>query len=591
MARNRYDVDEELESPFRWEHFKRSFVYVSRYKKRMIIALLVSFVGAVVALTGPLFMQQALDVAVPNKDVKQLLFLGGLLLLTVLVSVAANYIRGVLMARVGHGIVHDIRKDLFDHLQTLPFSYFDNRPHGKILVRVVHYINSISEMFSNGIINFIVEIINIVFICVFMLQVSVPLALITMAGLPVLGVFIFLIKHKQHRAWQNVSNKTSNLNAYVQESIDGASVTQMFNRQETNEGIFEKLSEGYRKAWLKMEVLFNAVPPTVEIVSQVVLTLVYIAGVYWFDPMVSFGVLLAMGTYASRFWQPITNLAQIYNQFINCVAYLERIFELIDEPSVIEDKEGAYKLPPITGEVEFDHVSFEYEPGVRILNDVSFTARPGESIALVGPTGAGKTTIVNLISRFYNIELGQVRIDQNSVMDVTLHSLRSQMGIMLQDSFIFSGTLMDNIRYGRLDATDEEVIAAAKAVHAHAFIVQMEHGYDTVVKERGGGLSQGQKQLIAFARTLLNDPKILVLDEATSSIDTATERLVQEGIALLLKGRTSFIIAHRLSTIERCDRILYIDQGRIAEEGSHEELMAKGGLYYQLYSSQMHLAG
>ena len=295
---------------------------------------------------------------------------------------------------------------------------------------------------------------------------------------------------------------------------------------------------------------------------------------------------MAMGTYASRFWQPIINLANLYNTFINAIAYLERVLETINEPAVIEDKPDAYELPAITGKVEFDHVTFGYEPGQTILNDVSFTANPGESIAIVGPTGAGKTTIVNLISRFYNIEQGKVLIDGHSVMDVTLHSLRSQMGIMLQDSFIFSGTIADNIRYGRLDATDAEVREAAKILHADEFINAMTFGFDTEVKERGGGLSQGQKQLIAFARTLLADPKILVLDEATSSIDTATEQLVQEGINTLMQGRTSFIIAHRLSTIKSCTRIMYVAQGKILESGSHDELMARKGHYYKLYMAQ-----
>ena len=280
-------------------------------------------------------------------------------------------------------------------------------------------------------------------------------------------------------------------------------------------------------------------------------------------------------------------MANIYNSFVNNIAYLERIFETMDEPVVVDDRPGAVELPPIRGDVEFRHVTFEYEKDIHILEDLNLQVKAGESIALVGPTGAGKTTVVNLISRFYNLTGGELLIDgEYDVSDVTLHSLRSQMGIMLQDSFIFSGTIIDNIRYGRLDATREEVEAAAKAVRAHDFIMEMEKGYDTEVNERGSRLSQGQKQLIAFARTLLSDPRILILDEATSSIDTKTERLLQEGIAALLKGRTSFIIAHRLSTIKNCDRILYIGNKQILEAGSHEELLAKKGLYYQLYTAQ-----
>ena len=584
--RNRYDEDEKLETPFNAANLKVALRYVGRYKWKLIFALVLSAVGSVVGLTGPMLMEKAVDAAIPQKNVQMLFRLTGLLAATILINIIFNAIRSVLVAQAGQSIVHDIRKDLFDHLQDLPFSYYDSRPHGKILVRVVHYVNSVSNALSNGILNFIIEIINIIFIIFFMFKVSPPLAEVTVSGLPLVAAFIFFIKPRQHKAWRDVNNKNTNVNAFVQESIEGARVIEAFDRGQENDTILQKLLKKRKKSWMRAVYISNTVWFTTETVSQVVFTLVYLAGVYWIHPMVSFGVLLAMGSYVSRFWQPIINLANIYNDFINAVSYLERIFETMNEPPVIEDKPGAVPLPPVRGRVEFRDVSFGYDPGRMILKHVSFTAEPGESIALVGPTGAGKTTIVSLLSRFYDINGGAVLIDGTSVGDVTLHSLRSQMGIMMQDSFIFSGTIADNIRYGKLDATDEEVENAAKLLRADEFIRGLPDGYRTVVKERGGGLSQGQKQLLAFARTLISDPRILILDEATSSIDTATEQLIQRDISLLMKGRTSFIIAHRLSTIRDCTRIMYIDDGRIMETGSHDELMARKGLYYRLYQSQ-----
>ena len=399
---------------------------------------------------------------------------------------------------------------------------------------------------------------------------------------------MLLLKPRQRRYWQNQSNKNSNYNAYLAESIDGVRVSQLFARQEENITIMRRLIDACRKAWIKAIYIGNAVWLSSELLTQIVFTFLYLAGAYWIGGGIgTFAVLFTMGQYVSRFWQPITNLANIYNSFVNNIAYLERIFETMDEPVVVDDLPGAAELPEIQGKVTFQDVTFAYEPGINILENINFTAEAGQSIALVGPTGAGKTTVVNLISRFYNLTGGAILVDdEHDISRVTLHSLRTQMGIMLQDSFIFSGTIMDNIRYGRLDATDQEVMEAAKAVRAHDFITEMEKGYYTEVNERGSRLSQGQKQLIAFARTLLSDPKILILDEATSSIDTKTERLLQEGIQALLKGRTSFIIAHRLSTIKNCDKILYIGNRSILEEGSHDELLAKKGLYYHLYTAQ-----
>jgi ATP-binding cassette, subfamily B, multidrug efflux pump len=587
MARNKFDIDENLESPFDINHFKRAMIYIRKQKSPMILAFTLSALSAAVGLSAPLIMQHIVDVVIPDKAVGTLVGWSALILFTIVASVIMATYRSRIMTRVGQDIIFDIRTDLFKHLQELPFQYYDDRPQGKILIRVVNYVNSVSDVLSNGIINFVLEIVNLLFIAIFMFMVNAKLSLLILAGLPVFLALMILIKNGQRRAWQAVSNKSSNVNAYLQESISGIRVTQIFTREQYNEGTFTRLAGNFRKAWMHAQLYNGFVPFAVDNLATIVSTSIYLVGLLILGPEeVTFGVIIAMTSYAARFWQPILNLSNLYNSFINAVAYLERIFETLDEPVTVSDIPDALELPPIKGDVAFEDVTFAYEPGRNILEHLSFKVKAGESIALVGPTGAGKTTVVNLISRFYNITGGRILVDGYDINQVTLKSLRSQMGIMLQDSFIFSGTILDNIRYGRLDATEEEVIAAAKAVRAHDFIQEFEMGYKTEVNERGSKLSQGQRQLISFARTLLANPRILILDEATSSIDAKTERLLQEGLNELLKGRTSFIIAHRLSTVKNCDRIMYVADKGVAEAGSHDELIAQRGLYYRLYSAQ-----
>ena len=584
MARNRYDVDEVLETPFDFAHLKRSFVYIKKYKGKMITALVLSVFAAISGLLGPLITQYALDNTIPQKNMGQLVLLTLAFVGTIAVSITFSTIRSRIMTVVGQDIIFDIRTDLFKHLQELPFEYYDNRPHGKILIRVV---NSVSDMLSNGIINVILECLNMLFIMIFMFFVNVKLSLVVLSGLPIFAVIMMMIKKRQRKAWQDVSNKSSNLNAYLQENITGARVTQIFTREEENAQIFDRLSEKYRKSWINAVKYSNLVWPATDNVSTLVRAAIFVVGLLVLTPAaVSLGTIVAMTSYASSFWQPIMNLSNIFNNFINNIAYLERIFETLDEPATIADKPNAQDIGDITGEVKFDDVTFSYEQGKTVLEHISFDVKPGESVALVGPTGAGKSTVVSLLSRFYDLDSGKITIDGKDISQATLHSLRSQMGIMLQDSFIFSGTIYDNIRYGRLDATEEEIREAAKIVCADEFISEMKDGYMTEVNERGSKLSGGQKQLISFARTLLSDPKILVLDEATSSIDARTEKLLQQGLQRLLVGRTSFIIAHRLSTIKNCDKIMYIDNKGIAECGTHDQLIAKKGEYYKLYTAQ-----
>lgn len=589
MARNKYDIDEDLQRTFNAAQLRRVLSYVKPYKKQLAITLLLMIVASLSALFGPYIVKTAIDKEIPAGNIKGLMFLAFLFLSTILINAVCTKFRIRFMTDIGQSVIYNIRKDIFVHLQKLPFHYYDSRPHGKILVRVVNYVNALSDLLSNGIINLIIDVFVLIAIIAFMLYLNVKLTMLCFLGLPLLMLAIFSIKNAQRKAWQALSRKQSNLNAYLHESIAGIRVTQSFTREEENLNIFRRLGNEVKEASLRASRISFLLSPAIDNISMMSVILVFLLGVRWLSndaSGISVGVLIAFQGYIGRFWEPITNMGNLYNQLVNASAYLERIFETIDEKPLVDDIPGATEMPDIQGGVEFRNVDFSYEEGHPILKNVSFKVNPGDTIALVGPTGAGKTTIVNLLSRFYDLDDGKVLIDGVDIKGVTLHSLRRQMGVMLQDTFIFSGTIMDNIRYSKLDATDEEVIEAAKAVKAHDFIMAMEDGYYTQVNERGSRLSVGQRQLISFARALLADPKILILDEATSSIDTKTEQALQEGLDRLLKGRTSFIIAHRLSTIKNATRIMYIDKGTILEQGTHDELMKAKGAYWKLYTAQ-----
>ncbi len=590
MARNKYDVDEVVEQKFDIKQLKRLVDYIRPYKGKMFFVLVLMLSSSGLGMFLPKFLQIEMDKYIPDKDIKAIVILTVLAGIIVLYSVISTRIKIDVTTKVGQDIIHTIREDIFKHLQELPFSYYDERPHGKIQVRVVNYVNNLSDLLSNGIINTITDLCNLIFILIFMFVMSPKLTLICLCGLPVLIIYVVFLKRRQSHAWQVQSNKQSNLNAYIAESINGIRVTQAFVREEKNMDIFNDLSMSYKNAWLKAVYYNFAMGPMVDLISTITTSFIYVVGVSCIinggQSGVTIGVLIAFTAYISRFWAPINTIASFYNSLLTAISYLERIFETIDEPVEVKDAPDATDMPPIKGDVSFKHVRFSYEDGVPILKDVSFDVKQGQTIAIVGPTGAGKTTIVNLLSRFYNVDSGEVLIDGIDISKVKIHSLRTQMGVMMQDSFIFSGTIMDNIRYGNKTATDEEVIKAAKTVCAHDFIMEMEDGYNTQVNERGSRLSVGQRQLISFARALLANPAILILDEATSSIDTETEIVLQEGLNNLLKGRTSFIIAHRLSTIKNADKIMYIDKGGILEAGSHDELLENKGAYYDLYMSQ-----
>lgn len=588
--------DEELERPFNKSQFIRLIRYMFPYKKQMIGSLILMVGASFCSLGQPFLMSRALGILekVDETTWRSLILL--VVGMVILAGLGALFLRRrvLWMDISGRKAIAQLRQDLFDHIQGLSFSFFDTRSAGKILVRVINDVNSLNDLFTNGIVNVLVDCMNLVLLLVIMLAVNWKLTLISMCILPILLFIIFKLKREMRRRWQIVRMKTSSMNGYLHESLAGMRVTEAFVREEENLDTFKNVNNDIRSTWMRAIHINNAFWPALDVTGTIGTVLVYVFGVYFMQPVgVGMGQGLELANlmlilwYLGRFWEPLNNLSNFYNMLLTSMASMERIFEIMDTPPDVQDKEGAIPLPPITGRVNFEDVTFSYDPEKVILKNVSFEVEPGQTIALVGPTGAGKSTVVNLISRFYDVQGGAVKIDGYDVRDVQLHSLREQMGVMMQDSFIFSGTIMDNIRYGKLEATDEEVIEAAKAVHAHDFIMGMEKGYMTEVNERGSSLSVGQRQLISFARALLNDPKILILDEATSSIDTHTEILIQKALDVLLKGRTSFVIAHRLSTIRNADCIMVIQDGHIAEAGTHDELIKiPGGHYHALCDAQ-----
>ena len=589
MAVNAIREDEEQKEVLKKDTLLRLYRYLLRYPKELIIVAIIMAITVGISMIGPLLVERAVNVNVAQKDIKGLLEIGILAVILFCIYSIGMSIRMLIMAKVSNDILLRIREDLFEHIQTLSFHFFDSRPTGKILARIIGDVNALKDVLSDSVIKLIPDFITIVGIAIIMIVKNASLALSAFITLPLLAAGMFFIQTKAHKLWQIHRKKNSNLNAFVHEDFSGIRIVQSFAAEEETKKDFYHMAEEQRDSFIHAVRLADAFGPVVEITWGIGAFLLYYIGIKVIGVgKVEIGTFLAFSTYLSMFWSPIRNLANFYNKLTTNLSAAERVFDILDTKADIADCEKAEELPNILGEVTFDHVSFAYQdaPEKFVLKDVNFQVKPGETIALVGPTGAGKTTIVNLISRFYEVTKGDIFLDGYSLKKVSLHSLRKQMGIMTQDNFLFSGTIKENIRYGRLDATEEEIIAAAKAVHAHEFIMELEHGYDTEISERGSQLSIGQRQLLAFARTMVSDPRILILDEATSSIDTHTERLVQQGIESLLKGRTSFVIAHRLSTIRKADRIFVIDQGNIMESGNHEELMAKKGAYYQLYESQ-----
>jgi ATP-binding cassette subfamily B protein len=589
MARNTVKQDEELKKISNREIGFRLFSYLKSYKLKIFIVVLLLIFVMIVNLVNPYLLKKVIDENIKANDLNGLLIIGAVMIVANFLSMIASKVRINMMASVTNKILLSIRHDLYTHIQKLSFSFFDNRPVGKILARVIGDVNSLNELLSNSVTSFIPEILTLICVSIMMFAMNYRLAIASITMLPFLLFGLFAIETFSRRRWQEFRKKRSTFNAYTHEDFSGIRVVQAFaNEKRTSKtflGLVKDMMAGFIHA-VKLNDLFWPMVETSWGMGSVI--------VYWYgaklifgdDASISIGTLIAFTWYIGMFWRPIMNISNFYNTLIMNFAAAERIFEIMDIKPDIIDINSAVKMPKIKGQVDFRNVTFGYEDGTKVLDDVTFKINPGETIALVGPTGAGKTTIVNLISRFYDTQGGEVLIDGKNVKNVDLESLRSQMGIMLQDTFLFSATIKENIRYGKLDATDEEVIAAAKAVSAHEFIMNLENGYDTEVNERGSRLSVGQRQLISFARALLANPRILILDEATSNIDTQTERLVQRGIQKLLHGRTSFVIAHRLSTIRDCDKIMVVNDGKIVEAGTHDELMKSKGLYHSLYISQ-----
>lgn len=579
--------DEEVIRRSKSEITVKLLEYLKPYKFKSFIVILLMIFVMISSIVNPLLLKIAIDKYVVNKDVTGLILIGIILIVLNLLAWGLSKIRWNMITSITNNILVNIRHELYSHIQYLSFDFFDGRPVGKILSRVVSDVNSLKNLFSQSIQSLIPQLLNLLCVAIIMFFLNYKLALASVALLPVLGIAMFCIEIYSRRRWEIYRNKRSNLNGFTHEDFSGIKIVQGFAKEKGTENNFKLMVKELSNSFVRAVMLNDFFWPLVELSWGAGTLIVFAVGYKLvINNEIQIGTLIAFSMYVGMFWRPIMNLSSFYNTLITNFSAADRIFDILDMKPVIKNEENAKEIGKIQGVVEFKDVNFSYDENAKVLKDINFKVNKGEKIALVGATGAGKTTIVSLLSRFYDPTSGEVLVDGKNIKNVDLESLRSQMGIMLQDTFLFSTTIMENIRYGRLDATDEEVINAAKAVNAHEFILKLENGYNTEVNERGTRLSLGQRQLVSFARALLANPRILILDEATSNIDTETEKLVQEGIEKLLHGRTSFVVAHRLSTIRDCDKIMVINDGRIEEVGSHNELLNNKGSYYDLYMTQ-----
>jgi ATP-binding cassette, subfamily B, multidrug efflux pump len=561
--------------------------YLRPYRARLLGVAVLVILGTILGLLGPILLGRAIDNYIIPRDLPGLTRLIGLMLGVYLVAGVASVFEGLWMVDIGQRLVADIRASLFNHIQTLSMAYHDRHTVGDLMSRVANDTEAINSTLSNGLIEFTTNILMLGGIMIAMFLLNWQLATGTLIILPIMLWITGLITRRSRQSFRNVQRHLGELNAVMEENIAGLRVVKAFGREADVLEKFVTVNTANRDAGVKADVIIAILGPMFTTMSTITIAATaWLGGWLALRGVVEVGVIATFVVYIMNFFRPMRMIAMLYNQLQSAMAGAERIFEVLDVQPTVQDAPDAPPLASIRGEVVFDGVSFAYDPSKPVLVDVSLTAKPGETVALVGPTGAGKTTIVALLSRFYDVTAGAITVDGHDIRSIQQESLRRQLGIVLQDTFLFSGTVLENIRYGRLDATDDEVMAAAKLANADRFIRLLPDGYRTHVSEQGNNFSQGQRQLLAIARAILADPRILILDEATSSVDTRTEIQIQEALLRLLEGRTAFVIAHRLSTIRQADQVLVVNDHRIIERGTHESLLAQGGFYHDLYMSQ-----
>ena len=583
--RNTFFQDEVVEKKIDMKQMAKILRYILPYKMIVVFVLVLMVISSGVALISPLLLKQIIDNVVVTENYTTLTWIIFAMAGLAAIEITVTLIHQRLMGSMGHKIIATIRKDIFYKLQELSFDYFDSKPDGKIVVRVTDYINDLANFFTNFVVLLLTYIAKIVIVTFFMLSLSPMLTGVVFAIVIPLMVCVFSLRYAVHKLFGAHRAKISNRTAFMIETIMGEKIVKNYNHVESSMETYKYVHNLSLKQWMKIVRRIELNTPIVEVFWNLGYLCLYGISLYMIlqgNSVLNVGIVVTFTSYMAQFSGPLTQIAFIIQQLAQVSSNLEQVFDTINCEVDIKDKENAVELHNVKGKIDFNHVTFSYEDDVHILEDFDLHVNPGETIALVGPTGAGKTTIINMLTRFYDVQEGSVTIDGVDVRDASLHSLRDEVGVLMQDPFIFRGTVMENIRYGRLDATDEECIAAAKTIFADDFISHLYEGYNHMLEERGQGLSAGEKQLISFARIILKNPSVVILDEATSSIDTETENLIKQALDVILKDKTSFIVAHRLSTIRNADRILFIQNKGIAESGTHEELMQLKGLYYQL---------